>query len=382
MSVFDPAALPVPRHGLHWRDDALIAETEAVSAGPPAAVRLWFDAAMAAEIPDADGTLATARQAAQAFARRAKADNTRRAYRAGVRAWCDWCAAHGLTPLPAQPADVATFLTDQGHPAAPCKPLASNTLRLRLASIRYLHHLAGYPSPTDTAIVTETCAGLDRVAKDAGHGPKPKIAAKVALLREIVTPIGDDLPGLRDRALLLLGFAGAFRRAELARIAVGHLEDCEHGLRITLPASKGDRARKGVQVGIPYGSSDLCPVRALKRWLKAAAIAEGPVFRRIWATPRPRTAPVDWVPVHVVGSEAIDPGTVARIVKARGRTAGFDGAALGGHSLKRGAMNTAKDRRVHPSQLMQLGRHKSYATLAAYIELGDLFEDNALNGVL
>jgi hypothetical protein len=84
----------------------------------------------------------------------------------------------------------------------------------------------------------------------------------------------------------------------------------------------------------------------------------------------------------VVGHAAVDPGTIARIVKARGKAAGFEAKALGGHSLKRGAMNTAKDRRVHPAQLKQLGRHRSYATLATYIEEGDLFEDNALNGVL
>ena len=79
----------------------------------------------------------------------------------------------------------------------------------------------------------------------------------------------------------------------------------------------------------------------------------------------------------------MDPCTIARIVKARGRAAWFDPKALGGHSLKRGAMNTAKDRRVHPAQLKQLGRHRSYATLAAYIEEGDLFKDNApLNGVM
>jgi integrase len=352
-----------------------------VGAGP-AIVRRWFDDAMEADLPEADGTLATARITADAFARHAKADNTRRAYRAGVRAWCLWCQDHGLTPLPAQPADVAAFLAAEARPAPPLKPLASNTLRLRLAAVRYLHHLAGYPSPTATAIVTETFAGLDRVAKEAGRAPKPKLAAKIGLLREILAPIADDLPGLRDRALLLLGFAGAFRRAELARIAVAHIEDCEHGLRITLPASKGDRARKGVQVGILYGASDLCPVRALQRWLAAAAIREGPVFRRIWSVPAPKNPPADWVPLQVVGTESIDPGTVARIVKARGAAAGFDAGVLGGHSLKRGAMNTAKDRRVHPSQLMQLGRHKSYATLATYIELGDLFEDNALNGVL
>ena len=345
-------------------------------------VQAWFDAAIDDAIPTADGTLATAQHIADVVARRAKADNTRRAYRAGVRAWCAWCDQHGLTPLPARPADIAAFLAAQRYPAPPEKPLAANTLKLRLAAIGYLHYIAGCPSPTTTARVTETLAGLDKLAKQAGQGPKPKLAAKIAILREIVAPIGDDLAGLRDRALLLLGFAGAFRRAELAGIAVTDLEESEHGLRITLPFSKGDRESKGVQVGVPYGTSELCPVRALKRWRNAAGITQGPLFRRIWTTPRPKNPPSGWTPTYIVGHQAIDPRTVARIVQARGAAAGFDAQALGGHSLKRGAMNTAKDRRVHPTQLKQLGRHKSYATLAAYIEEGDLFEDNALNGVL
>ena len=348
----------------------------------PAAVRGWFDALMDEEIPEADGTLDTARRAAAALARRAKAENTRHAYRAGVRAWCAWCVCHDLPALPAAPADIAAFLSEQRYPPPPAKPLAVNTVKLRKAAIRYLHYLVRLPSPTDTVEVTETLAGINREAAKQGDGPRPKLAARVAILREIIAATGDDLRGLRDRALLLIGFAGAFRRSELARIAVEHVEETEHGLRVTLPVSKGDRASKGVVVGIPYGSSDLCPVRALRRWQQAAGITEGALFRRIWMTPQPKHPPPEWNPILVVGTQPIDAGTIARIVKARGGAAGFDTDVLSGHSLKRGAMNTAKDRRVHPSRLKQLGRHASYSTLGAYLEEGDLFEDNALNGVL
>lgn len=356
--------------------------TPAPRGAHPQDIKTWFDGLMDNAIPEPDGTLATARRIADTLARLAKSDNTRRAYRAGVRAWCDWCHKHDLPALPAAPADVAAFLSEQRYPAPPGKPLGVNTLKLRAASIRYLHYLARLPSPTGTADVGETLTGITRVARQAGQALRPKLAARIAILREMTARIGEDLPGLRDRALLLLGFAGAFRRAELAHIELGHIEETEHGLRITLPISKGDRAMAGVQVGIPYGSSELCPVRALQRWLQAAGIAEGAIFRRVWVTPRPKNAWPNWKPVHVVGTDAIDPGTVARIVKARGKAAGFDADLLGGHSLKRGAMNTAKDRRVHPTQLKQLGRHASYATLGAYLEEGDLFEDNALNGVL
>jgi site-specific recombinase XerC len=368
-----PPALPPPAPA-----------SDAPHGARPDTVRAWFDAATEAEIPTPDGTLATAQIIAEVLARRAKSDNTRRAYRAGVRAWCAWCETHALAPLPARPADVAAFLAAQRYVSADSeeKPLAANTLKLRLAAIAYLHYLAGLPSPTTTAVVTETFAGLHRIAAESGNAPRQKLAARIAVLREIVAAIPDDLPGLRDRALLLVGFAGAFRRSELARIAVEHIEHCEHGLRIILRVSKGDRARKGVQVGIPYGTSELCAVRAVARWRAAAGITTGPLFRRIWTTPRPKEPPPGGTPTYVVGRQALDPGTVARIVKARGAAAGFDRAALGGHSLKRGALNTAQDLRVHPARLKQLGRHRSYAPLAAYIEEGDLFEDNALNGVL
>ena len=367
-------------------DDDLLPWAADIPAGPapsaPQAVRTWFDTLTTGDLPKPDGTLATARRTAGALARRGKAANTRRAYRAAVRAWCDWCARHDLPALPAAPADIAAFLAEARHPAPPAAPLGVNTVKLRATAIRYLHVLARLPSPTATAEVGETLAGITRAAGESGQGPRPKLAARVAILREIVAAIGDDLPGLRDRALLLLGFAGAFRRSELAAIAVEHIEATERGLRITLPRSKGDRTATSVAVGIPHGVSELCPVRALTRWRAAAGISQGPVFRRIWATPRPPDATGDWRPIHVVGERGIDPGTVARIVKARGAAAGYDPKTLGGHSLKRGAMNTAKDRRVHPAQLKQLGRHASYATLGAYLEVGGLFEDHALNGVL
>src|SRR3984957_2544720 len=173
----------------------LAARPPPVSADPRA-VRSWFDGLMDDDLPDADGTLATARRTAEALARRAKADNTRRAYRAGVRAWCGWCARHHLPALPAAATDIAAFLSEQRYPVPPARPLAVNTLRLRAAAIRCLHYLARLPAPTTTAEVTETLAGINREARKLGQGPRAKLAARVAILREIVAPIGDDLPGL------------------------------------------------------------------------------------------------------------------------------------------------------------------------------------------
>ena len=151
------------------------------------------------------------------------------------------------------------FVAAGAYPPPPGRPLAAPTLRLRLASIGYLHWLADLASPTGTAVVGETMAGLERTLRRQGRGPRPKLAAKIALLREMLAPIDDDLPGLRDRALLLVGFAGALRRAELAAIRIADLEACEHGLRVTLPVSKGDRRGKGVVVAVPYGSDRAVP---------------------------------------------------------------------------------------------------------------------------
>jgi len=359
----------------------LLAPTRIVTAAPvgepPPLVRAWFDDEASAKIPEHDGTIGTARVAAQAYARQAKADNTRRAYRAGVRAWCAWCDRHALPCLPACAADVVAFLAAERG-----RGMSVNTVDLRRAAIRYLHFIAGCPVPTAEAQVAETIAGIHREAAARGQAPAKKLAATAAILREILAPIPDDLAGLRDRALLLVGFVGALRRAELAAIRVEHLEARERGLRLTLPRSKGERTGKLVTVAIPYGTTLLCPVRALRRWQEAAGITEGPVFRRIWLPPTRRQGGTAPLPCPVVGSAAIDPGTVARIVKARAAAAGFDRRDLGGHSLKRGAMTTGMDRGVHPTRLKQLGRHKSYAVLDEYLELGDPFEAHPLSGVL
>ena len=341
----------------------------------PRAVRDWFDSAAEAAIPSHDGTIGTARLAADAYARRAKADNTRRAYRAGVRAWCTWCAHHELPCLPANAADVVAFLAAERG-----RGLSVNTVELRRAAIRYLHFIAGLPVPTAEAHVAATLAGMHREAADAGELPAKKLAATADILRQILAGIPDDLAGLRDRAMLLVGFAGALRRAELAAIRVEHLEATERGLRLTLPRSKGDRTGSGVTVAIPYGATELCPVRALRRWQEAANITGGAVFRRIWVPPTRHQ--LGEGPSPVVGIRAIDAGTVARIIKTRAAKAGFDPDEIGGHSLKRGALTTGMDRGVHPTRLKQFGRHKSYAVLDEYLELGDPFDGHPLNGVL
>jgi hypothetical protein len=230
--------------------------------------------------------------------------------------------------------------------------------------------------PTDDVAVSETLAGIRRQAARQGQTPRKKVAATAAILRQIVAPIPADL---RDRALLLVGFAGALCRSELAPIRVEQLETTERGLRLTLPQTKGsqtdaviippalrsDRTRPGARAhrlarrrrphrraGLP---PDLDPHEAQARRAPA----------------RPR-----------LGAQPITPWAVAAIVKGRAQDAGFGGRDFGGHSLKRGALTTGMDRGEHPAKLKRLGRHKSFDVLGEYLEFGDLFEGHPLTGVL
>jgi integrase len=115
-----------------------------------------------------------------------------------------------------------------------------------------------------------------------------QLAATAPILRRLLAPIAGDVRGLRDRALLLVGFAGALRRSELAAIRFEHLEMTDRGIRLTLPQTKGEQT-DAVTVALPYGDTELCPVQVLERWQLAAGVTEGPVFRRIWLPPGRRT---------------------------------------------------------------------------------------------
>lgn len=353
---------------------ALIVRMPAPLGADPAAVKNWFDGMVEAEPPLLDGSLAAERDAAEAYARMAKSENTRRAYRSAVRAWCDWCRKRDLPPLPGSGADVAAFLASERG-----RGLTPETLKLRRAAIRYLHRAAGCPVPTDDVAVSETLAGIRRQAARQGETQRKKVAATAGILHQILAPIPGDLRGLRDRALLLTGFAGALRRSELASIRVEQLEKTERGFRLTLYQTKGSQTAP-VIVPLPYGHTELCPVRALTAWLNAAGVTSGPVFRRVWLPKQAR--PGEPPPLPQVGTFAITPWAVSEVVKARATAAGFGGRDFGGHSLKRGALTTGMDKGEHPAKLKRLGRHKSFDVLGEYLEFGDLFEGHPLNGTL
>jgi integrase len=344
----------------------------------PEDVRHWFDLETIVELPAPVANFDDAADAAAQYRRASRAENTRRAYRAAVARFTDWCAVHGRTALPASPETVAAFLAAEAR-----SNLAVNTLRLRHAAIRYMHLLAGYPPPTAAAVVSTTFAGIKR----AHRRPLGKKAALVLdRLLPAIEAIPQTLPGLRDRALLLVGFAAALRPSEIARLTLDHVTRHADGIELFLPWRKNDQDARGTKLWLPQGRTDLCPVKALEAWLAAAAITEGPLFRRIWRLPPPRIRRgAKRKPVadrYRIGTNPIDTDSIALIVKNWTGLAGFEAAAFAGHSLRRGAISSGVAQGVHIARLKQFSGHASLKSLEEYVELDELRHNHPLKDIL
>jgi integrase len=344
----------------------------------PEDVRHWFDLETIVDLPAPVASFDDAADAAAQYRRASRSENTRRAYRAAVARFCGWCAIHGRTALPAAPETVAAFLAAEAR-----AELAVNTLRLRHAAIRYLHLLAGCPPPTAAAVVSTTFAGIKR----AHRRPHDK---KTALVLDRLLPaiqaIPETLPGLRDRALLLVGFAAALRPSEIARLVLAHVARHADGIELFLPWRKNDQDARGTRLWLPQGRTELCPVAALEAWLAAAAIAEGPLFRRIWRLPPPRvrrgTRGKPVAARYRIGTNPIDTDSIALIVKNCTGLAGLDAAGFAGHSLRRGAISSGVAQGVHIARLKQFSGHASLKSLEEYVELDELRHNHPLKDVL
>jgi site-specific recombinase XerD len=299
------------------------------------------------------------RPTAQDYARANRAPNTYRAYRAAWRAFAAWCAEHNFPALPAGPLTVADYLA---HAAQHHK---ASTLGVHVAAIRAAHKAAGQPDPTADERVAATMRGIRRV-----HGQPPAQREPLTLddLRALVRACGDDLPGLRDKALLLVGFAAALRRSEIVALDVEHVR-LNGVLRITLTRSKTDQEGQGITKTIPrLADQELCPVRALRAWLDAAGIASGPVFRSVnrWGKVGKRLSAYD----------------VARIVKRRAEAAGLDARMLAGHSLRAGFATTAALAGLDPIAIAEVTGHRNLDTLRRYIRAAGRVQADAISRVM
>ena len=176
------------------------------------------------------------------------------------------------------------------------------------------------------------------------------------------------LATIRDRALLLIGFAGAFRRSELVGLNADDIEETPEGLRITVRSSKTDQEGHGHVIAIPRGMI-ACPVAALRDWLEAAAVTEGPVFRPIAKGGR-------------IQPTRLTDRSVADIVKAHARRAGLDPKQFAGHSLRSGFLTSAAARGASIFKMGDQSRHKSMDTLRGYVRDAEIFKRHAGEGLL
>jgi site-specific recombinase XerD len=309
-------------------------------------------------VPAGDsGSLRLAVEAAAAFVEASQASNTKRGYASDWRQFSAWCAEHGLADLPALPATVATYL---GALATNGAKLA--TIRRRAAAIGDRHRRAGHDNPAAHPLIKATLAGI---ARTIGAAPKKKAALTVELLVKVLRRIPNDLAGIRDRALLLLLFAGALRRSELVGLDADDVTRHPQGLVIALRRSKTDQAGAGTLKAIPRGRK-LHVTDALDAWLAAAKIADGPIFRGVRGTR--------------VLSERLSDGQVARIVKKRVGAAGLDPTLFSGHSGRSGFITSADE---HGAKLERNAAHAGHVkldTTRGYVQVTDAFRDHAGKG--
>jgi site-specific recombinase XerD len=290
------------------------------------------------------------------FIRASKAESTVRGYHADWTHFCAWCEAQTVSPLPATPEAVASYIAEcAGY-------LKVGSIQRRLNAIAEAHKTVNAESPTHSGIVRNTIKGIRRTV---GIAPVQKSAALTDDVRAMLDATDAGLIGLRDRAIILLGFASAFRRSELVGL---NAEDCtfsKDGLTITLRRSKTDQEGTGRKIGIPYGSNpETCPVRVLQAWTEQASITSGPLFRSVSRHGQVRPGKLSGV-------------DVARIVKKLAERAGLDATKYAGHSLRAGHATSAAIAGAAERSIMNQTGHRSVQMVRRYIRDGSLFRENS-----
>lgn len=290
----------------------------------------------------------------------ARAPGTRKAYRSRLEQWKKWCEDNGHAPLPAEPSHIAAhldWLASEGK--------SVSTINSTLAALRAVHQEASLPDPTVDNRVRKTRAGLTR---RIGEAPaKQAHALSVDELRRMVaTCDGDGVRGTRDKAILLIGYAGALRRSEIAALDVRSISRKRDGITLRIDQSKGDQTKKGAVVGVVRGKhTETCPVTALNEWLALTEWTSGPIFRQVT---RHNSIPLT---DRALTGDAIDD-----IVQRRARLAGLADLPITGHSLRAGHATTAAEAGVDAARIARTTRHARLETLASYVRPAEALRDS------
>ncbi len=281
-----------------------------------------------------------------------KASNTLRAYQSDFKDFSAFCSKNGLSSMPTDPKILALYLT---HLSSTSK---FSTLKRRIASISVIHKMKGHYLDTKHPVVMENLHGIKRVK---GSNQKSKKPILISDLRLIINAIDQskqlENKKIRDKAIMLVGFSGGFRRSELVAINNDDIEFVTEGVKIFIRRSKTDQSGEGMTKAIPYFDNKLfCPVTNLKKWIEYSKINSGKIFD-------------------------ISDKSVALIIKKYALLAGLDATKYGGHSLRSGFATSTAESGAEERTIMAMTGHKTTQMVRRYIQEANLFKNNALNKI-
>jgi len=277
-----------------------------------------------------------------------KANNTLRAYKSDFSDFSTFCAKNGFSSIPSQPKIIALYITHLS------KTSKFSTLKRRIASISVMHKLKGLYLDTKHPIIMENLHGIKRTLGSRQKAKKPILINDLKMIIKAI-----DKEKIRDKALILIGFAGGFRRSELVNINYEDIDFVNEGLKILIRRSKTDQSGEGAIKAIPYfDNQEFCPVVSLKIYIKEkfSNKKDGKVFD-------------------------ISDKSVALIIKKYAEKAGLDPSRYAGHSLRSGFATTAAEFGAEERNIMAMTGHKTTQMVRRYIHEANLFKNNALNKI-
>ena len=280
-----------------------------------------------------------------------KANNTLRAYKADFKDFVLFCQKNGLSAMPSDPKILTLYLTHLS------KSSKYSTLKRRLASISVVHRLNGHYLDTKHPVITENLLGIKRVKGTYQKAKKPILINDLKLIIKAINEDKNLNNSIKNKALLLIGFAGGFRRSELVAIDLEDIEFVQEGVKIFVKRSKTDQSGEGMTKGIPYFTdSNYCPVESLKKWIKESKIKSGKIFD-------------------------MSDRNVALTIKKYAAIAGLDENKYSGHSLRSGFATTTAEQGAEERSIMAMTGHKTTQMVRRYIKEANLFKNNALNKI-
>tara|TARA_B100001123_G_C15216885_1_gene989608 strand:- start:544 stop:1458 length:915 start_codon:yes stop_codon:yes gene_type:complete len=283
--------------------------------------------------------------------RSSKASNTLRAYKADYKDFAGFCIKNGFKSMPSDPKVLSLYLTYLS------KSSKFSTLKRRLASISVIHKLSGHYIDTKHPVITENLMGIKRVIGSYQKAKKPILINELKLIVDSIDKDSNKKNKIQNKALILIGFAGGFRRSELVAIDYEDIEFVNEGVKIFVRRSKTDQSGEGMTKGIPYFSNiNYCPVQSLKNWFAEAEIKSGKIFN-------------------------ISDKSVALKIKKYALLAGLDSKRYAGHSLRSGFATSTAELGAEERSIMAMTGHKTTQMVRRYIQEANLFKNNALNKI-